>query len=84
MSEKTYCPGCGAKDSYVLTTRCKDCGRIDSIKDSNRITELEKQLADKDREIELLRFYGNKDCTAMADIEIAKLRDRKNIDKEGK
>jgi len=44
----------------------------------NKVTELEQQLADKDREIELLRFYGNKDCTAMADIEITKLRDRKN------
>ena len=32
---------------------------------------LERQLAEATREIDILRRYGNKDCTAMADEELA-------------
>ena len=38
-----------------------------------RVAELEEQLAAAKKEIEQLRWYGNKDCTHQADEELRRL-----------
>ena len=41
---------------------------------SDLARDLERQLAESKSEIDVLRRYGNKDCTAMADEELARLQ----------
>ena len=51
----TKCPVCG------------DCPECRERAESSRIAELKAENAKLKREVEVLRLYGNKDCTAMAD-----------------
>lgn len=41
------------------------------------IEQLQVRVKELDREIDILRLYGNKDCTAMADEAIKKIREPK-------
>jgi hypothetical protein len=55
-----------AREAYAVGV-CPNCLEAD-------IAFLRAALADKEMEIDVLRRYGNKDCTRQADEEIAKTR----------
>ena len=40
------------------------------------ILQAAKQIEQLEQEVEVLRQYGNKDCTAMADERLAELKDQ--------
>jgi uncharacterized coiled-coil protein SlyX len=46
----------------------------DKFEADSKIEQLEQKLAAQEREIEILRMYGNKDCLAMADEHLAKIK----------
>jgi hypothetical protein len=45
----------------------------------NANIDLVKRMNELEEEIEVLRLYGNKDCTAMADEELQRRRSNENI-----
>lgn len=57
---------------YSLQFRCTRC--TEQVDAKLIIQELRAQLFDQECEISVLRLYGNKDCTAMADDELDKMR----------
>lgn len=44
---------------------------------ANEIDGLKKHVSSLRREVEILRRYGNKDCTAMADEELSRLKNER-------
>ena len=62
-------PWYGPCDAMGDNGSCYECDKIIA-----RVRDLERQLAEATREIDILRRYGNKDCTAMADEELASIR----------
>lgn len=57
-----------------------DCwnSRAPDTEAAERIATLERELAEALREVEVLRQYGNKDCTAMAEAELSIVRGQLN------
>jgi hypothetical protein len=57
----------------ALEKTYKNTGSVVPYNAINLSRDLERQLAEATREIEILRRYGNKDCAAMADEELARI-----------
>lgn len=51
-------------------------------RETARMAEMQRRIEDLKFVIEVLRMYGNKDCTAMADEQIAKRRSGQKCDFE--
>jgi len=75
MIEKTfYCPNCNApwnEEKEVFLCPCLDDTEFDTDETTQRLMQeneaLQARVDELKKEIEILRQYGNKTCTAMAD-----------------
>ena len=70
------CSACGESswvDESMASVHVEERPYVDSIQERT-IDPLRMALADARMEIDVLRQYGNKDCTAMADEELERLR----------